>query len=31
MLWDRGLWAISEGAYGQLRQAIGDHPEWREG
>ena len=31
MLWDRGLWAISEGAYMALTRAIGDHPEWREG
>ncbi len=31
MLWDRGLWAISDSAYRELTQAIGGHPEWREG
>lgn len=31
MLWDRGLWAISEGTYQALVRAIGPHGEWREG
>ena len=30
MLWDRGLWGISEGAYRELLAAIGPHAEWRE-
>lgn len=31
MLWDRGLWRISDAAYGQLIREIGEHGEWREG
>ncbi|MGQ0597504.1 hypothetical protein [Aquabacterium sp.] len=31
MLWDKGLWCISEGTYGKLVTEIGAHSEWREG
>jgi hypothetical protein len=31
MLWEQGLWAISEPTYRQLLKAIGRHSHWKEG